>query len=343
MRNIVFVLAGISILFFSACNRNKKEEPTISDRSKADDAAARNEFNRVYDIAEDIFNSDEYDNSTSRVAYVLPCGNVTLNAQNFTIDYSNSTTCGSRVLSGTVAVELQAGHTKFSEQGAVLKFTFTNYKVLYTSTNQSLTYNGTAYVTNTSGGKLLDLFTLTTGTTVEHKIRANLNVLFDSTGNGSANVTRTWHVFRKKVFESTGAGTGISLTLTGDTSSKDSSYINGTYNKISEYGLNREGKKFINDVTQDFVWENCGTTVSGPYKLKRGSVTHTAYLGNFIPVIYPDAYATFTATAGAFGSAGTPSGVIVNNCTSNGYNISWTIRNGVNGSPKTIASAFLPY
>lgn len=343
MRKIVFALTGVTLLFFSSCKKDNKEDtPTASDRSKADDAAARNEFNRIYDIAEEVFNSSEYDNSTgSRVAYTLPCGNVTLNAQNFTIDYSNSTTCGSRVLSGTVAVELQNGHTKFSEQGAVLKFTFTNYKVLYTSSNQTLTYNGTAYVTNTSGGKLLDLFT--GAATIEHKVRADLDVTFDSTGTGSANVTRTWNVFRNKVFESTGAGTGISLTLNGDTSSTDDSYINGTYNNISEYGLNREGKKFINNVTQAFVWENCGTTVEGPYKLKTGEVTHTAYLGNLIPILYPDAYATFTAKAGVLGTAGTPVGAVVNNCTSNGYNVSWTIRNGVAGSATTVGSAFLPY
>lgn len=342
MKKIAFVLTGVSLLLFSSCKKDEKEvTPTTSDRSKADDAAARNEFNRVYDIAEEVFNSSEYDNSTgSRVAYTLPCGNVTLNAQNFTIDYSNSTTCGSRVLSGTVAVELLAGHTKFSEQGAVLKFTFTNYKVLYTNSNQALTYNGTAYVTNTSGGKLLDLFTM--ATTVEHKVRATLEVTFDTSSTATP-VSRTWNVFRKKTFESTGAGTGISLTLTGDTSSTDNSYINGTYNSISEYGFNREGKKFINDVTQDFLWENCGTTVSGPYKLKTGSVTHTAYLGNFIPIIYTDAYATFTATAGVMGTAGTPSGVVVNNCNSNGYNVSWTIRDGVSGTPTTIGSAFLPY
>lgn len=343
MRKIVFALTGISILFFSSCDRkNKTEDPsstTPTSRTKADDASARNEFDRIYDIAEDIFNSDEYKNA--RVAYVLPCGNVTINTQNFTIDYSNSTTCGSRVLSGTVAVELQAGHTRFSEQGAVLKFTFTNYKVLYISSNQSLTYNGIAYVTNTSGGTFVDLFTSVA--TIEQKVRANIDVTFDTSATATP-VTRTWHIFRKKVFESANTnGTAISFTLTGDTSSTDDSYINGTYNSISEYGLSRDGYKFINNVTQDFVWENCGTVASGPYILKTGSVTQTAYLGNIVPIIYPDAYATFTATAGAMGTPGTPAGAIVNNCEANGYNISWTIRNGETGTPNTVGSAFLPY
>ncbi|MCU0417194.1 MAG: hypothetical protein MUE33_08405 [Cytophagaceae bacterium] len=341
MKKIVFALCSVVLLSaISSCKKEATEvSPIVLERGEADDASSRNEFDKIYDVAEEVFNSSDYDNSTLRTALTLPCGNVTLNTQNFTINYGTSTTCGSRVLSGTVLAELVEG-TRFRDQNAVLKLTFINYKVLYTSTNQSLTYNGIAYVTNTTGGTLLSLFT-TTPVTVTHKIRADLNVTYDSTGTGNNNVTREWNVFRRKTYTSNGSATGITLTLTGDTSSTDNSYIEGTYSTISEYGLNREGKKFINNVTQEFRWENCGSTYNGPYILKQGSVTHTAALGTIYT--YTDAYGSFTATAGYFGTLGLPTGTLVNNCTSNGYLVDYKIRNGVNGTPTTLSTNFIPY
>src|SRR5690606_16496025 len=102
---------------------------------------------------------------------ILPCGKVTFSNKNFQIDYSKSgVNCGSRVLSGTIDVTLLTPGT-FADPNAKLKIVYTDYKVLYYTNNQSITYNGTSYIINgPNGGTLLSLFK-TTPDIVIHKVR----------------------------------------------------------------------------------------------------------------------------------------------------------------------------
>lgn len=328
MKKVIFV---VLIGFLSALVSCKKDkEPEVKEtpvyRTKADDANARVELDKSYDDIEKVFNSQEYADASARTAaVVLPCGNVSLNGKNFTIEY-NGANCGSRVLSGSIDVSLVAGE-KFSDQNAKLQINFNDYKVLYNANNQSIVYNGTAYVINATGGTLISLFINTPNVIVEHKVRGALALTFDSTGTGSANVTRNWNLFRKKTYQnSSGTPSGITLTVSGDTSIANNTYMPGTYASVSEYGIGREGYKFVSTLTTPFRWENCGNSYSGPYILKQGKVDFTTDLSTSPVAILGIAKKTFSATAG-YRFINLNEYVLDGGCSSNGYKLEVVLKN----------------
>jgi hypothetical protein len=194
-KSIMFSLSLAAVMAFTACKKKKEEEPTptVESYAKADDASARNELDRAQEDIEAVYNSQDYADAR-KSAVVLPCGSVTLNSKNFTIQY-NGVNCGSRVLSGSINVTLvnQAGITKFSDAGAKLRVEFVNYKVYYNASKESIVYNGITYTTNTSGGTLASLFTTTPGTVI-HKVRGTLTLSYDTLGTTVLN--RTWNLFR---------------------------------------------------------------------------------------------------------------------------------------------------
>jgi hypothetical protein len=283
MKKILYYLAIIAVSISVTIGCKPKTESTVAPvvvTGKADDSGARNELDKVYSDIETVYNSQQYSDAsnlrTTTGGAILPCGKVTFNAKNFTIDYSKSgMNCGSRVLSGSVDVSLVSGN-KFSDPGAILKVDYTNYKVLYYVNNQSITYNGISYVTNgPNGGTMINLYT-TTPDTVQHKVRGLLQLTFDTTGIGNHNVIRAWNIFRKNTYTSDGTPAGINVIVEGDTSMD--SYIPGTYVEVSEYGISRDGDNFVCQLTTPFHWSNCGTTYSGPYVLKQGKVQYTVDL-----------------------------------------------------------------
>lgn len=92
MKKIIYValLATLSLLVFS-CKKTDTEKPAYQQKTKADDAAARSEIQRAYDDIETVYNSRDYADASSSsrtTGNVLPCGKVTFNTKNFTIDYS---------------------------------------------------------------------------------------------------------------------------------------------------------------------------------------------------------------------------------------------------------------
>lgn len=322
-RAIIFSLAFVLFVTFTACKKKKEEEATPKPEfsTKADDASARNELDRVQEDIESVYNSQDYDNARAS-AVVLPCGNVSLNGQNFSIQY-NGVNCGTRVLSGSISVTLMpdAGITKFSDEGARLQVVFNNYTVFYYASREALVYNGTTYITNFSGGTLSSLFTTTPGTVI-HTVRGALSVSYDTTGTQNF-VDRTWHLFRKKTFTSNGTPTGITFTFEGDTTIAQDTYIPGTYANACAYGYDVNNLKFVHDIPTPFRWENCGSGYAGPYVLKQGKVVYTADAST-TPLGANWLY-QFSATAG-YGLSGAnfvPDGT----CSSNAYFIEGKAKN----------------
>ncbi|MBC7485787.1 MAG: hypothetical protein H7282_03425 [Cytophagaceae bacterium] len=307
----VLTVLVMGTLLFAACKKQEEVAPT-NKGEQADDASARNELDRAQEDIEKVYNSSDYTGSARASAVNLPCGSVVINAKNFTITY-NGVNCGSRVLGGSIAVTLVSG-TKFSDVNAKLKIVFDNYKVHYNSSGEEIVYNGTTYTTNSSGGKLADLFT--GAATVIHKTRGTLTLTYDTTGTGGSTFSRTWNLFRKKTFKSTGAATGLSFKFEGDTTV--SGYLPGTYNTVSEYGTDVENRKFIHDITTPFLWSDCGSDGNGGtiFTLKTGRVEHTAFSTD-------EAYKfQFTATAG-YRQDGA-NNILDQTCAAKGYLINWS-------------------
>ncbi len=254
MKKIVYgCMIGLSLSSLMSCKKDKDpEENGPSYAAKADDAGARTELDKAYDDIEAVYNSQDYESSSTMrtQAVVLPCGNVSFNKDSFKIVYGGIN-CGSRMLSGSIDVSLISGD-KFSDPDAKLKVVFKDYKVYYNASKQSIVYNGTAYVINgPNGGTLISLFT-TAPKTVVHKVRGKLELKFDTLG--SSILVREWNLFRKKTYTSDGTKTGITLKVEGDTILDADSYIPGTYTNVSEYGVGRDNYKFVSMLVIPFKW-----------------------------------------------------------------------------------------
>jgi len=351
MKKSIYCFFLVAVIVFASCRKKADvEDPIITPTAKADDAAARTELNNAYDDIETVYNSDDYSDasgalrtssSNARISgAILPCGTVTIDTKNFKIDYGQSgVNCGAKVLSGSIDVTLVEG-TKFSDQDAKLKIVFTNYEVQYALSKQSVTYNGIAYVTNQSGGTLLSLFTNTANAKVVHTIRGDLSITYDTLGTPAI---RSWKSFRKKTFENKpGTETGITLTLEGDTTVGADTYIAGAYGNVTEIGYNVNNEKFVCNVTTPFFWQNCGTTYSGPYKLKQGLVEYTAFSSN--PYLIASGYTKlkWSATAG-YRFDGKASLVLDQSCGSNAYKIDAALTNPNTGKALYSSSSFILY
>lgn len=333
MKKIIYAILIGTTITLVGCKKPDEVPAAYVDKSKADDASGRNELDKVYSDIQTVYNSQEYaDASTLRTtAAILPCGSVSFNTnnntKNFTIQY-NGVNCGSRTLSGSIDVTLLTSGV-FSDAGAKLEIVYHDYKVLYYANNQSITYNGKMYVTNTTGGTLLSLFITTTPPTpitVIHKVRGQVSLTFDTTGIGNHNTIREWNVFRKNTYTSNGTQTGITWSVEGDTSIAAGTYIPGAYLKASEYGISRDGDKFVCNLDPAFTWSNCGSSYAGPYILKQGKVEYTVDLTTNAISVLGVTTGTWSASAGYRYNA-TTGYVYDGSCDSDGYKLDLAFKN----------------
>ena len=311
------VAIALCMVVFSinSCNPVKKVV-SVSPVQKADDFTAKSEYERVNEDIETVLRSNYYENNARtevQESVILPCGKVTLNNSNFTIQYEGKN-CYRKVLSGTIDVKLIKG-SNFAEKDAKLEITFKDYRVYYSVSNSSITYNGKQYLTNITGGRLADLFT-NKADTISFKCRTTgFTLMFDSASIKTA--TRNWNIARIKTFTSNGTPTGITFTAVGDTTFMFDSISEV---KISEWGKNKDNRDFINITEVPFRWENCGIGYQGPYILKQGKIIHKSY------AITPYGYfrGTFIAEAGYRFVTNAP--IKVNNCDSEGYLLNWILK-----------------
>lgn len=343
MKNYIYCMFLAATIVIASCKKKEEvEAPIITPTAKADEAAARDELDGAYDDVETVYNSKEYSASSgSRTSgAILPCGKVTFNTKNFTIDYGQSgVNCGMKVISGSIDVTLVEG-ASFNEQNAKLKIQFNNYEVMYALSKQSVTYNGAAFVTNKSGGTLVSLFTNTPNVEVVHTVRGDLSITYDTLGTP---VIRSWKSFRKKTFKNTtGTPTGISLTLEGDTSLDADTYINGAYGNVSEIGYNIHNDKFVCNINTPFNWQNCGTSYEGPYILKQGMVQYTSFSSDLFLISRGFTKLNWSATAGySYKSPTNP--VLDQSCTSSAYKIDASLTNPGTGASAYNSTSYIIY
>jgi hypothetical protein len=217
------------------------------------------------------------------------------------ITFDGTTVCGSpsRKRSGVVTLELVQGN-KWSDQGAVLKVTHTNYKVTFvTLNNHFVTFNGTKYLTNLDGLDWLGYY-LSGALTARLKERSNdMTVTFE---NGQS---ASWNFARLSTWQITGY-TNITATVNGDS-------ISGG-RVIDSWGVTRFGTNFTTEMISP--WKS--GTVCGWWKPTEGKYTSTT--DNF----------TITATFGV-NSNGTPA----SGCPDY-FKLNWTILSSNNSGEAVI-------
>jgi hypothetical protein len=174
------------------------------------------------------------------------------------ITFDGTTVCGSpsRKRSGEIKVELIQGN-KWSDQGAKLKVTHTNYKVTFvTLNNHYVTFNGIKYLTNLTG---FDWFTYLFSGSLTATIKERSDNMLVTFENGQE---ASWNSARLSTWEITGYST-IVATVNGDS-------INGN-KTIDSWGVTRFGTAFTTEMVTP--WKS--GTACGWWKPTQGKYTST--------------------------------------------------------------------
>ena len=212
---------------------------------------------------------------------------VTATPPTVTITFDGQTVCSSpnRIRSGTIKVELIAG-THWTDVGAQVRVTYTNYKVIFQSQNNSfITFNGVKYLTDVNG---IGLGFLSGTPAVIRERTYNMTVTFDN------NPPSSWNCARLSSW--TFDGVNLGATVNGDT------IISGK--TIDSWGQTRWGTSFTTEMVTP--WKS--GTLCGWWAPTQGEYTSTTT--NF----------SITATLGLNGN-GTPVG---SGCATN-FELAWTL------------------
>jgi hypothetical protein len=264
LASCVLLIAGLA---FTSCKKDKKTTPaTEADESStfAQHSADVNTSNNTADMSmEDAENAIAPSSlsgarvSSGGVFYSNICGasvdttNLTAN-KTVVITYTGTTCDGSRNRSGSITVQLTSGN-RWKDVGAVLTFTYTNFKVTTVSTGKSTTLNGVHTITNVTGGIVNHIGLNTNPTTITRKIRAtNMSITFDD------GTVRSWSAARKRTWTGS-TGVVTSLSIEGDT------ILSGVSN-TEVWGTNRAGNAFTTVVNTPLVVNSTitfGTDASG--------------------------------------------------------------------------------
>lgn len=312
----LFIATIASMMLIYSC---KKKEDSSTTNTTLDASSAKfnddaNFYKGENDQLNDDVNQDLGNHPGMRLgeggnrfqSFNPPCGSTvdtTFIAQKKLIyTFDGTTNCYGRKRSGTVVVELTKGN-KWSDVGAELTFTTTNYKVTRIYDGKSVTIRGTKKLSNDNGFNWATFFTGTG--TIKYTERA-LGVLatFDSGLQATWNsaVTAEWS-FNPNTYV-------YSFRCNGDTA------ISGT-NNVSAWGTNRFGNAFVTHYTAPIV---CNS-ICAYSKPMSGQLIHN--VNN----------ATFTLTLGVDQNGNAYSG----SACPFGYKIAWVLGNGGNGT------ANLPY
>jgi len=182
-------------------------------------------------------------------------------AKTLTVTYNGKTCDGLRYRTGTVTYSLPAG-IQWKDMGAVLTIN-ADLKITRLSDNKSIRLNGTATITNVTGGLVKNLSSLGT---ITHDINSGLiKVTFDN------NTSRSWQIARRRTFT---YDNGIVLTITG-------THSDGSNTTIAEWGINRNGNEFATSITQPVVIrQDCNfRKVSGQLTHEKLSLVATVTFG----------------------------------------------------------------
>jgi hypothetical protein len=325
MKNIklsVIVSFLMAVIILQACKKDPDPVvPPNNPKTNDSDQAGSAEVDEALENVNDVINNKIGGGSSYRVAaYNLPCGVISIDSSTtnsgshkiYKVNYGGSTPCGYKYKSGQISFELQDQPT-FNTAGATFKVTFTDYTVEVKATGSIIKLNGSISVTNTSGGYIWEA--ITSSAVITHKIRGSVNVTF------SDGVVRPRSFYQVRTWDAPTGWSDLSLTIAGDTTvGSTTGVIEIGKTKAAGAGPYASGYDYNTSLTNNFVWENCGTTWAGPYKLTSGlarmNVTIPFVIPTYIDVesgYYWD-YATSNSTP-----------TLVNDCTGNAYKITTVI------------------
>ncbi len=301
-QTVFIALAVWSIILISSCtklNNNTIADPNAKQHNE-DVSNTKSESDNlntdINNVLKDVpgFGKKEYS------AAITICGGTVDTSQQYaatptvTINFDGTTACGNpaRKRSGQIKIELIQG-AHWSDAGAKLRVTHTNYKVTFVNLNNHyLTFNGIKYLTNVNGFDWIGYYFSGSLTALIKERSDDMTVTFE---NGQ---TESWNTARLSTWAITNYTT-ITATINGDS-------ISG--NKIIDsWGTTRFGTNFTTEMITP--WKS-GTTC-GWWRPTQGRYTSTT--DNF----------SVTATCSV-----NQQGNVVSGCGAYGYKIEWNYNNG---------------
>jgi hypothetical protein len=324
MRNLkIILICSLSfIAFFYSCKKDKQEEEQVTLDSQfkqfnSDGNTIKSESDQAdNDINNSLSSIPAFGRLRPESAQLLSsplCGVIIDSSQiaNKILFYNfdGTTPCfsPSRTRAGQIKVQLTSGQ-HWSDAGAILTLTYTNFKITRLSDSKSITFNGVKTLKNINGN---DWFGFVAGTsTLKYQERAlNVNVTLDN------NLSATWNSARVTEWNYVSAGTNpsipydyIAFTASGDTA------LNGQSN-VDSWGINRYGYNFTTYYTASIV----SNTYCGLWRFTAGRLVHNVNNADYTLTLGVDQNGNATPYSCAYG-----------------FKVGWT----ANGSPRSVILSY---
>lgn len=266
-------------IFTVACKKNTSTDDTVTveesvqARIQSDDASTfqGETENADDDVNNSMATSERFcgpGNIFAPGGFGLPDGTVSTTPGSTTITITYNGTLGGtcRKRTGSIVITLVSGN-RWIDSGAVVKYSFVNFKVEDICRNRSITLNGDRYITNVHGG---NVFRLKAGlvATLVHRVRTGNLGIEASFTDSSGTKTAVWNVARSTEIKYVAIKDAFYFSTKGDTT------INSKANTES-WGTTRFGLPY------QTVFSNPvkGNTFCKLWRPTSGTMIH--YVGNF--------------------------------------------------------------
>jgi hypothetical protein len=300
---IYFGMVIFASAIITSCK--KKEEPVVLDEKAKQFNEDANDIKSESDNVDNDINSSINNTSLGgrvSASYSSELCGVTIDSSQIAnkilfYNFDGVTPCfsPSRTRAGQIKVELVVGNS-WKDVGAVLKLTYTNFKITKLSNNKSITFNGVKTLKNVNGINWLTFITSTSNFKFQERA-LNVNVTFENGDQATWNSARltTWD------YVAANATPGIPYGYVKFTSNGDTA-ISGS-NQTDSWGVNRHGAPF--QTVYQSPW--LSNSYCGFWRPTSGTLTHQVGFYNLTLQLGVD-------------QAGNPSTL---NC-AYGFKVSWT-------------------
>ncbi|WP_028980518.1 hypothetical protein [Sporocytophaga myxococcoides] len=286
-----FFLTLIALSVLTGCKKDETDPntKTVPTNLKQNDNTGSTEVDEAISNVNDVISNQIGGGAANAriAAYDLPCGVVKFDStvssgkKTYTLKFGDQNKCGYKKKSGDVSFKLENG-SHFNDIDAKFTITFINYTVESNATGQSVTVNGTIAVTNLTGGYIWQVVIPSDNALhkddVTHSVRGKFMVTHS---NGAV---RERNYFQKRTWASTSGWAGLRLTLSGDTTAMLGT---NTYSNVYETGKTLDGNfDYVSNLSENFLWSNCGATWAGPYVLVKGKARANVNIPNVTPAYF---------------------------------------------------------
>jgi hypothetical protein len=238
--NLLMTCTAAVLITFTACKKPVEQQPTPSETATHSDDQMQftAEMDAVTDEANDIIRDNasfNFRNSTNTICDGTYSVDTNAAVKTITITYNGGDCSGrNRTRTGSVVLSM-AKDVRWADAGAQLTITYNNVTVTRNSDQKSITLNGSAVITNVTGGTIIGL--PNSGSMV-HRINSDgMTVKF------ADGTSRTWMVAKQRDFS---YNNGIVISTSG-------THSEGSLSQISEWGVNRGGQAFTTVIAEPLV------------------------------------------------------------------------------------------